>query len=201
MLSLSSASETKNIQHNIVKIPSPIDEQIVATAEKKRIRVAYLLNNHYSGTTTNISTENFHKSPQKDEGPKTIILTKIANKDISIFIDTGTINSIIDYNVLVSLNGTPVKLDTLHYIKPMGGAKIALDHCVYLDVLLEEDVQISASFLVMKDCALLVLIRIYILQENETNISYTRNIIIFGSSSECSVQLYSKEILRQTRRI
>ncbi|PVU84890.1 hypothetical protein BB561_007016, partial [Smittium simulii] len=200
MLALSSASETKNIQHNIVEILSPIDEQILAAPENKRIRVEDLLNNHNTGTIRNISMENSYQKPtviinrkpcrqskktfgnfhspignaelfklksellrsinkeiktlgqnsaksyflyninRKDEGIKTFILTKIANKDISISIDIRAINPIIDYNVLVALNVTPENLNTPHYIKTVGGgAKIALDHCVCLDVLLEED--------------------------------------------------------------
>ncbi|PVU92394.1 hypothetical protein BB561_003855 [Smittium simulii] len=131
----------------------------------------------------------------KDEEPKTFILAKITNKEVPIFIDTGAMNSIIDYKVLNSLNITPSLLDTPHYIKPVGGARIALNHYIRLNVLLEEDFQLSATFLVMKDCAVPILMGMDILQENEANINYSHNVLTFSLGSKCSVQLYSKEEL------
>ncbi|PVU93516.1 hypothetical protein BB561_003234 [Smittium simulii] len=207
MLALSSQDNDYS-NNGVLNPPNPLEVPIVAAVEIKRMRVESLLNNQENNQARRIIMGPIIQKPQNflkkkpdliksmaeeiklidrntsksyllynidiiEDGPKTFILTKIVDKEVPIFIDTGAMNSIIDYKVLDVLKIAPLKLE----------------------IEVEKDVLIPSKFLVMRDCAVPVLWGMNVLQDNKVNINYSNNVLTFGSSTKCAIQLYSKEDL------
>ncbi|PVU88514.1 hypothetical protein BB561_005817, partial [Smittium simulii] len=75
--------------------------------------------------------------------PKTFAIVLVAGEDHSI-----------EYKVLKQLSISPAELSNPHYIQPVRGPIIALNHKARLEIKIYEDFAIGANFFAMSDCKL-----------------------------------------------
>ncbi|OMJ28199.1 hypothetical protein AYI69_g2332 [Smittium culicis] len=192
------ASGNSEFTNRVLEAPVPMNlKEVLALQPKKVDELIEALKNlkKYKGKRT-LLAHDVNKTNIFRNELLTYVLVHVEETPLPLFIDTGARYSIISSVTAKKLNVPINKLDNNIRIRPVKGDDIEFNEYADVPLKFEDNLVIPTRFIIIKGCAVPVLLGLDVLDKLKARINYEEEVFtLMHNKTRHNFQLYSEESL------